>query len=253
MSEFTTAVVLNDVHIPFEDKRVVKLVLSFIKWFKPGMVFLNGDILDFYEVSKYDKDPKRGANLQQEILKGTAFLQSVRDAAPSARIIYTEGNHEHRLHRYLIANAPALTWVDGLKMPGLLGLDRLNIEYVPCDADKFIDTYFQWGQLLIGHFNTCRSQSGATARALLEQFGISSIQGHCHSTGSANKTLHPNKQIASFENGCLCNLHPHYTNPKNWMHSICVVHKENKGSYFQVQQIPIINGQFHFGGKHWRG
>ena len=253
MSDFETGIVLNDLHIPFHDKRAVNLVLKFIEWMKPSKIFLAGDILDHYEVSRFSKDPKRGANLQDEMTKGRAFLLTLKAASPKSKIIYIAGNHEHRLHKYIIANAPALTWIDGLQVPALLGLDKMGIEWVGCSADRFIDTYTQWGQLLIGHFNTCRSQSGATARSLLEQFGISSIQGHCHSAGSANKTLHPNKQIASYENGCLCDLHPHYTNPKNWQHSICVIHKEVRGSYFQVQQIPIINAQFHFGGKHWRG
>lgn len=253
MSDFTTALVANDFHLPFDDRRVVKLFLSFAKNIKPDTVFLNGDVIDAYEMSRFDRDPRRGATIDKELKMGTELIAQLRSDLPKARIVFVEGNHEHRIRRYIIKNAPSLTWVQGLKLPSLLQLDKYRVEYIPCDADTFVDTYVQYGPLLVGHFSTCRSQSGATARALLDQFGTNCLQGHTHSIGSANKLIYPNKQIAAWENGCLASLKPSYCNPRNWCHAMSVIHKENRGSYFQLQQLPIINYQFRYGDKHYRG
>ena len=254
MSDFTTALVINDLHLPFHSPRAVKLVMGFAKSLKPDTVFLNGDIIDAYEMSRFDRDPRRGATIDKELKMGTALIQQLRGDLPKSRIVFVEGNHEHRIRRYIVKNAPSLTWVQGLKLPALLELDKYRVEYIECDADRFIDTYVQYGpSLLIGHFATCRGQSGATARALLDQFSMSCVQGHTHSIGSANKLIYPSKQIAAWENGCLASLHPSYCNPKNWCHCISVIHKENRGSYFQLQQLPIINYQFRYGDRHWRG
>ena len=62
-----TTVVLNDLHGQFIDKVAFALALGFIKRQQPDNVVLNGDIVDFYKISNFDKDPLRLESLQDEL------------------------------------------------------------------------------------------------------------------------------------------------------------------------------------------
>ena len=126
-------VVLSDVHCPFEDKSVCRMALAFIREHRPATVHLLGDIADFYSVSRFVKDPSRKEDLQADLDTTRAFLAKVRDAAPAARIVYSEGNHEFRLRRYLASEAKALAMLRDLRLERLLDFESLKIRFQPQD------------------------------------------------------------------------------------------------------------------------
>ena len=94
-------IVLSDVHCPFQSNDVCNMALAFIREHKPSIVHLLGDISDFYSVSRFVKDPSRKEDLQSDLNDTKTFLSRIRDAAPASRIIFSEGNHEFRLRRFL--------------------------------------------------------------------------------------------------------------------------------------------------------
>ena len=57
-------VVISDIHFPYQDDKAIKAALDFIKTNPVDTIILNGDILDFYDVSSFDKDPDRINSLQ---------------------------------------------------------------------------------------------------------------------------------------------------------------------------------------------
>lgn len=249
--EWSTTVVFGDVHIPFHDPSSVDLVYRFIEDIQPDRVVINGDLLDCYKVSHFSKAPTRGEELHTEIALGRAYLETLREIAPGAEIVLICGNHEHRLHRYICDNAAALYGLEGLSIPDQLHLDQLDITWVDCPADRFVDTYIRIGGLLIGHFDTYRTNSGYTARYLLDKYGLSLVQGHVHSFGSSNKTL-ADGAVMAWESGCLCDLAPHYCVPTKWMHGFVVIHHDPAGERFHVQPVLIMDDGFFYGGRHWR-
>jgi len=249
-ADWETIVVFGDVHIPFQDPAALGLVLRFIKETQPDRVILNGDIADCYEVSSFSKDPLRKASFPEEVREVRAMLTLLRESVPNAQITYVSGNHEHRLVRYLIDNANALRGLDGLSIPEQFHLDKLNIDWIPCHGDKFMDTWTECGELMVGHFNMARAHSAYTAKNLLDQWGRSLIQAHVHSVGMSNKTL-ASGMVAGWEGGCLCNLNPHYCVPRKWAHAFHVVHRRRSGEFFHVEPVLIIDGRFFYGGKLW--
>lgn len=249
-----TTVVIGDVHVPFHDPVALGLVYQFIEQTQPDRVIINGDFLDCYKISHFSKDPLRGQAFPAEIAAARDLLRKLRRVAPDAEITFISGNHEHRLHRYIINNAPELRGLDGLCIEDQLHLGDLNIGWVPCLADKFIDTFIRDGELLIGHFSAANQYSGYTAKALLDKYGLSLIQAHVHSMGVSNKTL-ADGPVMAWEGGCLCDLHPHYCHPQKWCHGFMVVHREFGGTFFHVEPVLILgeNGcrQFFYGGRLW--
>lgn len=86
-------VVLSDIHFPYHDDKALKAVYNFLSNTQVDTIILNGDILDFYDVSSFDKDPDRINSLQKEIDMAQKFFKKLRSLAPKARIVFVKGNH----------------------------------------------------------------------------------------------------------------------------------------------------------------
>lgn len=224
-------VVISDIHFPYHDDKALKAVYKFLEYHPVDTIILNGDILDFYDVSSFDKDPDRVNSLQKEINMATKFFKKLRTIKPEARIVFIKGNHEYRLERYLKKH-PELYSLDALKLPNLLDLKRYNIEY----SDKGI----KLGNLKIIHGDMVRKFSGYTARAELEKHDSSGICGHVHRL-SCYYYRTPERYLAWYESGCLCDLNPEYINEPNWQQAFLYGYIEKDS--FAVTPIPIVDGK----------
>jgi predicted phosphodiesterase len=108
-----TALILPDVHVPYHDKRAIKLILKVAQQIKPKICIQLGDLMDMKSVTGHRLKPKeRALQLHDEFVATNDFLDELDGALPEGcRKHYIFGNHEYRLARYIADNAPAL---DGL-------------------------------------------------------------------------------------------------------------------------------------------
>lgn len=120
---------INDIHIPYQDKLAIVSVNDFIADYKPNLIVLNGDIIDFYQASTFAKNPQN-KSISYEIEQTKLYLTELRNANPDARIIYKQGNHEDRLQRYLMSKASEIYDLVNDLYQTKVGLTELNIEYV---------------------------------------------------------------------------------------------------------------------------
>jgi len=197
-----------------------------------------------WSISRYDKDPMRRLNLQEELDSVRNWLGELREAAPRAKIIYSEGNHEFRLRRYLRSEAKALAGLRALTLEKLLDFEKLKITWQPQDRP------YRIGYLLFTHGQCCAKWSGASAKRHFERFGACTIHGHTHRLGAFYHTDLTNT-YGCFENGCLCSLTPDYVTAPDWQHGFSVVWTERNG-YFSVEQIAIVRGTYSYHGKVYR-
>ena len=101
--------------VPTKDERAVKMVLRFLKDYKPTHLYLIGDIIDFYGLSRFDKSPDRITVLGEEIRRdGWSFWIGFARPAHDQRYFFQDGNHEARLD----------TWK--CKHPEVAALKQLN-------------------------------------------------------------------------------------------------------------------------------
>jgi predicted phosphodiesterase len=122
--------VIGDIHGPWEDERAVDLFLYICKDLGVTNLILNGDILDFYNINAHGpKDPDVQTNLEDEIEWGRNFLARLKKELPKTKITYIFGNHEYRLDRFIMKNAPVF-W-NMLRLDKMLELERLGIDWVP--------------------------------------------------------------------------------------------------------------------------
>ena len=224
-------VVLSDIHFPYHDEKALKAVYNFLSNTHVDTIILNGDILDFYDVSSFDKDPDRINSLQKEIDMAQKFFKKLRGLAPKAKIVFVKGNHEDRIERYLKKH-PELYSLDALKLPNLLNLDNYAIEYK--------DKGFKLGSLKIIHGDMVRKFSGYTARGELEKHDSSGISSHTH-RGGVYYYRTPERYLAWFESFCLCDLNPEYISEPNWQQGFLYGYVEKDS--FAVTPIPIVDGK----------
>lgn len=233
-------VIINDLHIPFHDKEVLLKVLKFIYDLQPTRLFLNGDFLDCYEISSFDKNPFELFTLREELKIAEGYLDQISSRLNKTKKIFIFGNHEYRFQKFLIRNAQPLMGLPGISLKEQLKLKELNYEIIDSGLKE---SFYDAGSFLVGHFNKVSIHSGYTAKALIERYGKSLIQAHVHRLGMHAKTLH-GKTLIGIENGCLCDLNPSYTLSPNWQHGFTIIHYENNKPYFQI--VPIVNKQFIF-------
>ncbi len=236
----STSIVISDLHVPNQAQPVVKLVLDFIRSEKPDRVHILGDACDFVQISRFDKDPTRKETLQDELDGVRDLLTEIRDAAPKAKIIYSEGNHEFRLRRYLMSEAKGLAGLRALTLEKLLDFKTLRIKFQPQDRP------YRIGHLLFTHGQFVSKWSAYSAKRHFERYGCCVIHGHTHRLGAYYHT-DLSDTFAAFENGCLSTLTPDYVTAPDWQNGFSVV-SHCKG-FFSVEQIAVIHQQFCFRGR----
>jgi UDP-2,3-diacylglucosamine pyrophosphatase LpxH len=246
-------VVANDFHIPFHDEAALALFRRFLREEKPKWLILNGDVHDFWEISRFDLTPRIGQDFRDEIALGKAILRDFRRLLPRTRITWIEGNHEFRLRRYLIQNARELYGVPGLSVPELFDLKRLKIDYVACHpaASRFIDNFIRVGNLYVGHWDKVAMHGGYAAKGLVENKGVSILQGHTHRFGAHARTTVDGRVLVGIENFSMCRRQASYVANPNWQLGFSVVYLEPVSGRFHWYPIEIRDRGFVWKGKEY--
>ena len=83
---------ISDLHIPYHDIDAITVALNYGKEHKVNTIFINGDLIDNAQVSRFEKDMKK-RSVKQEFDATKQFLVSLRKAFPDASIYWLKGNH----------------------------------------------------------------------------------------------------------------------------------------------------------------
>ena len=237
-------VFISDLHIPYEDKKAVELVIKFLEDNKNDIhtVILGGDIIDFYSISRFNKDPRRALDTQKDLDKTYTFMSRLRTILPQAQIIFIPGNHEKRLQSYKWTKCPELAYLRCLTPEKLFRLEELNIQWH--------EKRWHYKKLYFIHGTKLSTHSGGTAQKNRDSCGTNVIVGHSHRTGKSNKT-NLGGNSGGWEAGCLCDLNPEYMDSvADWQQGFCVVNYY-KDKIFYVHNIDIVKHSFLYGGKYY--
>lgn len=168
--------ILNDLHIPWHDPRLVNLVLDILQdpIHKISKIILNGDVLDFYNCNSHGpKHPAIKDVLEDELSAGLDFIKELRRRFPKIPILFIYGNHEWRLERFIVDKCPAFWNI--LKLEKQLQLEHYNIEMLQYNKAHNIPGT----DLFIQHSPPSYSENAAST-ALKKKPGASYIWGCTH-------------------------------------------------------------------------
>lgn len=229
-------VFLSDVHVPYQDHALVESALALIRQVEPHRVVLNGDINDFFQLSRFNTSQQRLDSLQEEIDEGVEFRRGVREAAPAAVISETEGNHDSRTRTYVSQNAQALSSLRALRPENLFGYRELGVDWYP-GAGFLLRNHF-----LVKHGTLLRGEAGATAKAELQQAGISGTSGHTHRLGIYRRAGYVQREWG--ESGCLCRLDPDYVVGRpNWVQGCLYGEFSTRSDAFHLWEARAAGGE----------
>ena len=282
VSNWKKCVVLPDIQAGFFRNSLGELVsthdpvamdyaLTVIKAEKPDIIALNGDNADLPEMSKYRLSPAFSLTTQATIDYLTTLCAQLRDAAPHARIIWMEGNHEIRLTNYIIDNAKAAFGLKQgntpdsfpvLSIPFLCRFEDFGIEYF---AGYPASQFWLNNRIKIIH-GTKVASGGSTAHKYLGTEKSSVVYGHIHRREWAERTRSDwdgPKTIAAISFGCLARVDGMVPSTKggmdldgrpitcveDWQQGLGIIYYQEGDGAFHPEMLPIHDGTMFYKGK----
>lgn len=231
-----TWLILCDPHWPYHERPVIEQAVKEGK--RRGLAgwLINGDGLDCHHLSRHDKD--FGApRYPEEIRVGNLCLDYLRKEFPRAEAVYKAGNHEERFERYLMANAPELTGLEGFDIPSLLRLKDRGIAWV--GEQRTIEL----GKLPVVHGHEFGKGGGAhPAKWLIDKAKTSALCGHFHKTDGFGGRDVKGRPLYAWSVGCACFLHPRWLRNNQWCNGCAFVEVAKDGT-FGVSNLRLFNGR----------
>ena len=229
---------IGDIHVPYHNIQALTLALKYGLEREVNTILLNGDIIDFYAISRFEKDPRK-RNFGHEVLMTRQLLTTIRKLFPKAAIYYKCGNHDVRYDHYIMRNAPDLLGMDEFSFESLMHLDKLDITFIP---DKQI---IHAGRLTILHGHELGMSVFSPvniARGLFLRAKDSALCGHHHQSSEHSEPNINGKLTTCWSVACLCELHPDYMPINKHHHGFAHVRVMDTGD-FEVNNYRIVNGK----------
>lgn len=230
---------ISDLHIPYHDINAVTIALEYGVRNKVNTIFINGDLIDNAQVSRFERDMNKRSP-REEFDATKQFLRSLRAIFPDAWIYWLKGNHCIRWEKFLAQKASEI-WDDPyFHLEQRL---RLNEERVTILDDKVL---VKAGKLSISHghhifkgiFSPVSPARGAYMKAKQ-----SIIVGHLHRSSHHPEVDLDGNVVSCYSTACLCELRPNYSPlVSNSQHGFAHITVEKNGDY-HVKNYQIINGK----------
>jgi predicted phosphodiesterase len=232
---------ISDLHIPYHDIDAITIALDYGKKENVNTIFINGDLIDNSQVSRFEKDMKK-RSVKQEFDATKEFLVQLRAAFPDASIYWLKGNHCVRWEKFLEQKVREI-WDDPyFHLEERLRLNEQNIKLlddtVLVKAGKLSITHGH--HIFKGIFVPVSPARGAFLRAKQ-----SVIVGHLHRASYHTEMDLDGKVIGCWSTGSLCELRPNYSPlVSNAQHGFAHITIDKTGD-FTVKNYQIINGKLH--------
>jgi predicted phosphodiesterase len=228
--------IMSDVHVPYHSEIAVAAAVGFLKDQELSALLLNGDIADFYAISRYMKDPKQ-RDFKGELEAVRDFLAYLRQEFPDIPIVYKTGNHEERWQHWLWQHAAEISDDPRMSLTAWLGFTESNIELVEDKRPVLL------GKLPVLHGHELPSGMAApvnVARGAFMKTLSTVMVGHSHRTSNHAESDMWHKETGCWSTGCLCDLRPEYAriNRWNWGFAMVAIHK---GGAFDVHNYRVMH------------
>jgi predicted phosphodiesterase len=223
--------ILNDIHFPYHCEKSLDMALNYGLQQGFDKVLINGDMLDMYKMSRFDKDPRK-PGINEEFTMAREFLSEM--SKHYKEVNYKIGNHDERWEKWLISKAPELLDCDEFQLNIILRFGELGIKEVK--SKQLVDA----GNMIIGHGHELPATSGGVnpARTMFLKANTSIAVGHFHRTTTHVERNINNHVTVTHSMGCLCHLSPDYLPYNNWNNGFGTIEIESDGLYeFENKKI----------------
>jgi predicted phosphodiesterase len=238
--EARRVLVLSDLHYPYHDPIAIEAALAYGDTFKPDAVLVNGDLIDFERISRFDYDA-HGPSTNESIGMVNMFWAHVRKRYPRAKRWWKFGNHDERMELYLMRDTPEATAKTRVAWRDEAGVTEHGVTVI---ADK---RPVMLGKLRVLHghekgkgvFSPVNQARGAFLRLV-----SSVLEGHGHRTSEHTERTADGDIISCRSTGCLCGLWPDYARINKWDQSFATV-EVGKDTNYVCRLHRIIDGKVY--------
>ena len=236
--------------VPFHDRLALDVVCQIVEQYPFDNIVLLGDFLDMPDWSdKFLRSPDYEQLGQPAIEEAAWWLGRMRGLAPTSPVDYIEGNHEKRLHNWIIKYVPQAYHLKSVhnesvfsawSIPNLLGLNQLDINWVgdyPNGIVWITDT------LAAAHGDTL------SADKIVAQSQVNMVFGHIHRFEQSSRTIYRRGEpevITAMSPGFLGKLDgsvPGAKSRQNWSQGVVMVYYTDDGEVNTFVHVPIKNGR----------
>lgn len=229
--------ILSDIHFPYYDKEALNAAIAYLRKWKPDCILLNGDIIDCYQLSRFERDP-RARSFKYELDMFRNFVIQLRDIFKNTRIVFRQGNHEMRYESHILNRIPELVDLELFSFENVISAKQLGIEVL---GNKRI---IMAGKLNIVHGHEFARGFAAPvnpARGFFLKAKNNVLGGHHHQISQHQEQDINGNITGAWSTGCLCELHPKYMPINNWSTGFATVLQDS--GTFEVDNLKIIKGK----------
>ena len=234
--------VLNDIHIPYQDKKNLQAAIEYLKAKEIDGLLLNGDIIDCYSLSVFLKDPRQ-RNVFDELEMLREFIDGL-NYTFNCPIYYKIGNHEERLELTVLRQIPELvhfvTFENCLADNGKFDFNEYKLTII---KDKRIIKFTDHLSILHGHeYRTGMFNPVGVARWLYTKARGNAVCGHAHKKDSFAARDIQGRTIETHSIGCLSEMTPKYMPLNDWQAGFAFVRRNDDDTY-KFSNLLIENGR----------
>lgn len=215
---------ISDIHSRFYDRKALEMAINYAVGQNCDSVIINGDYMDFYGHSKFDKNPAIQIIFEEQEW-GVDILEMLQNVF--GYVVLKSGNH--CLRRQLHIERLAAT------MPELIGMSDYS-DYLFFDGShvQFVEDYrhILYGKLNIFHGH--EYQGGGGIHVAYNRFNKALdnvLSGHSHKAQSVIRKDINGHIKGSWATGCLCDLNPRYAPKNDWTQGFAIIEKSSDGEF----------------------
>jgi predicted phosphodiesterase len=227
---------IPDCHHPNVSEGAWSLMLRVASYFEPDDIVIMGDFADAETLSAHAPTKPGIRDFEDELESVKKALDQL-DALGASNKIYVSGNHEFRLDRYMMENAPGL--YRSVQWQSLLDLKGRGWTWVPYRKS------IRLGKL---HLTHDVGSAGMNAhRVAARAFGGSAAIGHSHRlayevTGRFDGPPYLAAMFGWLGDASKAGDYLHEARSSDWVHGLGIGYLEPSG-IVHVTPIPFVNGR----------
>ena len=230
MPYYEKVFVMNDIHLPYHDEAALTAAIEWGLSYKPNAIFLNGDVLDFHQLSYFEKDPMKKIFAYELDVFG-AFMETINNLF-KVPIYFKFGNHEERYDKFLFQKAKELVGVEEFALESIIN-KRAKCTVIRDKRIVIINglPYIHGHEYGRGVFSPVNA-----ARGLFLQTKHSAVKGDCHTTSEHTEPDIMGKIMTTYSIGALCGLTPKWLPLNKWNHGCAIQINNEQGSYSLINK-----------------
>jgi len=247
--DYMKVAMIPDMHMPYHDEKAVMAILNVVSDWQPDLLVQMGDLLDFYQISQFSRDPRSITMLGDDLYEAGQMLGKFRQAAPNADIHWIKGNHENRWDRHLVKNsAEFYALFEENSFLRYMDIAEHNVQFHEYD---YVHRGFQFT-----HGDIVRKFAGYAAKEMHTRSNMNGAMGHTHRMGMFRHTYREEKAFTFMECGHLYDIkHAGYINgTPNWQQGAVMAEfwwpKENHLEVFPHFLTTVDGATVHNGKKY---